>query len=350
MAAANLDAASVRTAELRALDAAAPIGGNRILATTLGRAQAAAGLARQRSDANVCCWFLDDYQRQLAQAAWPVETNLALVCQADSPETAADLAVIPVSRRGEAEFTRDVLQAACQRLEVGGTLVAAVDHPRDRWLGAQLGELFAKVAITSSRDATVYLARKRESPRRVRNFSCQFAFRDRLSLVHAVSRPGVFAHRRIDPGARQLINAAEVSPRMRVLDIGCGAGAVSLALAARDPTVAVHAIDSNARAIQCTLEGARLNALAGVTVELNASGTSREDCSFDLALANPPYYSDFRIARLFVDTAHRALRSGGRLILVTKRPAWYEAELAAQWRQVEIRISKAYHIVTAIRP
>src|SRR5215213_9425715 len=135
----------IRLAEERALAAALEVGGDRILCTTLGRAQAAAELARGRPTASVCCWFIDEYQRQLAVAAHGAGvTSLSLVCQADPPEAAVNLAVIPLSMRGEAEFTRDVLQAACMRLEIGGALVAAVDNPRDQWVREQLAELSAK--------------------------------------------------------------------------------------------------------------------------------------------------------------------------------------------------------------
>jgi len=42
--------------------------------------------------------------------------------------------------------------------------------------------------------------------------------------------------------------------------------------------------------------------------------------SFDLALANPPYYSDHRITEHFARAALRLLAPGGELCLVTKAP------------------------------
>ncbi len=322
-----------------------------MLCTTLGRAQAAAELARSRPEAGVCCWFIDKHQQQLAVTAYvPGPDNLVLTCLADPPETAIDLAVIPLSMRGEAEFTREVLQAACQRLVIGGTLVAAVDNRKDQWVREQLAELFSKVTVQPHDDAIVYVARKTAELRKVRDFTCEFTYRDRERLIHAVSRPGVFAHRRVDPGARQLLAAAEVTAGMKVLDIGCGAGTVALALASRDPSIAVHAVDSNARAVACTLAAAAFNGLNNVTAELNATGDYRDAGKFDSALANPPYYADFHIAELFLDAAHRSLRPGGRVLVVTKHPQWYEEFMALAWSNFEHWPSKRYHLIAATRP
>jgi 16S rRNA G1207 methylase RsmC len=340
----------IRASEGRALEAAQQIDAERILCTTLGRAQAAISLANERPHAQVTCWFLDDYEHRLAAPNATAFANLSLSLSADVPDVSADLAVIPLAKNGEAELARDLLQSAWSVLDVSGSLVTAVDNPHDRWVREQLGAWFDRVRTTSHDDATVYVATKTAAPRKVKYFRCEFAFRDRGSLLRAVSRPGVFSHRRVDPGARQLLAAADPSPEARILDIGCGAGVVGLALAARDPSCAVLAVDSHTRAVQCTHAGAELNSLSNVSTLLNSSGDYGQPECFDLALLNPPYYADFAIAALFLTAAHRSLTRGGRVIAVTKRPDWYAAEMPAAWSGVEVRASKSYHIVTAITP
>jgi 16S rRNA (guanine1207-N2)-methyltransferase len=159
-------------------------------------------------------------------------------------------------------------------------------------------------------------------------------FRDRGRLLTARTRPGVFAHRRIDPAARHLLNAVDVAAKTRVLDVGCGSGCVALGIAARDPSVRVHAFDSAARAVGCTRWAAEHNGLTNLTVALEAEGHVPEPGTWDLALANPPYYSDFRLAELFVESARLALIPGGTLLVVTKQPTWYVEQLPQMWTNV----------------
>jgi len=345
-----------RPAEARALAAAVELLAtrrdvSRVLCTTAGRAQGAVGVAQTQPAADVSCWFFDLFPYQLATAAiGSTAPNLMLACQADVPPGPFQLALIPLSKAGEAELARDQLQAAALALDIGGTLIAAVDNPRDQWLREQLADLFPKVTVQPHDDATVYMARKQAEVRKVRDFRCEFTFRDRGRLLQAVSRPGVFSHRRLDAGARQLIDAAEVEPGMRVLDIGCGAGTVALALAARDSSISVHAVDSNARAVESALAGAALNGLTNVTAELSCDGNNSGAGEYDLVVANPPYYADNRIAELFVNAAHRSLRPGGRLLVVAKRADWYAATMPDAWNEVEHRPSKNYAIISAIRP
>jgi 16S rRNA G1207 methylase RsmC len=335
-----------RPAEQRALEIARTLFGERILCTTMGRAQAAATLAAERQTASVVCWFLDQHQQLLATVDCDV-ANLALVCEPDFPDEEFDLAVLPFSMHGEAELTRELLQTATDRLKLGGKLVVSTDNPRDEWLRELLSASFKKVTKHSFDDAVVYVVTKQEPLKKLKDYRAEFVFRDGPNLIQAVSRPGVFSHRHIDPGARHLLEAANVGAGMRVLDIGCGAGTVALGIAMRDATVQVLAVDSNARAVECVQIGAELNGLTNITAELNASGEYANAGTFDLALANPPYFADYEIAQRFVDAARRSLKSGGHLLVVTKTPNWSEGYLAAEWYDVQATPSKRYFVVGA---
>jgi 16S rRNA (guanine1207-N2)-methyltransferase len=343
-----------RPAEAHALEIARGLPGERIICTTVGRAQAARALAAERPNAGVTAWFLDRYRHDLAVAAWAEPpSGLAAACVADMPPGPYDLAVVPLSKDGEAELSREMIQAAVQQLAIGGHLVTAIDNAKDKWLHEQLTETGETVRVRPAAgpkpETIAYIVQKTREPQKLRDFSCEFAFRDRDRLLKAVSRPGVFAHRRIDPGARHLLNAVDVAPELRVLDIGCGSGCVAIGIAARDPSVHVHAFDSSARAVECARRGAALNELGNVTVALEAAGDVPEPGTWDLALANPPYYADFRIAELFVESARRALAPGGTLLVVTKQPSWYVEHMPAQWRDVAQEFVKNYHIIEAVK-
>ena len=348
-----------RPAEAHALAVARTLPGERIVCTTAGRGQAAHALAVERPAARVTAWFLDLHPCTAARGAWaPAPPNLTAECVADMPSGPYDLAVVPLAKDGEAELSRDLLQAALVNLAVGGQLVAAIDNPRDKWLREQLAETGETVRVrpaegadTRAKSGTIaYVVQKTRELSKVRDFTCEVVFRDRDRLLTAFTRPGVFAHRRIDPGARHLLGAVDVAPETRVLDIGCGSGCVALGIAVRDASVRVHAFDSAARAVDCTRRGVERNGLANVTVALEAEGRVPEPGSWDLALANPPYYSDFRLAELFVESARLALAPGGTLLVVTKQPTWYVDNLPRMWTNVAREEVKGYHLVEAVRP
>jgi 16S rRNA (guanine1207-N2)-methyltransferase len=112
--------------------------------------------------------------------------------------------------------------------------------------------------------------------------------------------------------------------------------------------VSVTAIDANPRAVECTRRGAELNGLRNITTLLNADAECDVPGSYDLVLANPPYYSHFRIGELFVRGANRALRPGGVLQLVTKQPDPYLALVRSGFRDPTVTTVRQYQIVRAV--
>jgi 16S rRNA (guanine1207-N2)-methyltransferase len=142
----------------------------------------------------------------------------------------------------------------------------------------------------------------------------------------------------------------QIQPGMRVLDLGCGSGAVGIAAALRAGDAQVQATDSNPRAIEATQWSADRNGVADrVTAVLDCDGSSVVPGSFDLVLANPPYYSNFRLAKLFLEIAAKALRPEGELLVVTKSPQWYMTELAAAFAEPVALQSGGYAVVRAMR-
>jgi len=329
------------------------VAGGRVLTLSVGRGQLAGAAAERFPEAQVSCWFLDLYRAELAAAElptlYPNLPNLQLVCDADLPEGPFEAALLPLSAHGEAELTRELMQQAHERLEVGGLLAASTDNVRDTWLHAEMRKLFARVERCEGAGAVAYLAHKTGPLKKVKDFGCEVVFRDESRLLRAYTRPGVFAHRRVDPGARRLLEAMDVRSGDRVLDLGCGSGVVALAAAARSD-VEVRAVDTNARAIQCTEIGAAWNELENVVAELTMSDQFDGEQRYQLVLANPPYYSHFRIAQSFLEAADRSLAPGGRLIVVTKSPEWYLEEAPQWFDDVHAEPVKGYAIVTARAP
>jgi len=344
-----------RPSEQILIDVLGEVPPGRILCTSLGRGQFASAAARSNANSSVCCLFLDLHaleQTRLQLADAPV--NLRLECAADFPEGPFDAVALPISTAGEAELVRDWLQAGHQRLREGGTLLAATDNPDDTWLHGEMRKLFAKVTRRAGEQGTLYKAIKTGPLKKLKDFECQFAFRDEGRLIQAISRPGVFSHRQVDGGARALLRATVIEAGQQVLELGCGSGVVSLAAALRAPDVHVLAIDSNPRAVECTARGAQLNGLTNLEVRLGTAESHKEyeapNEAFDLVLANPPYYSNFRIAEIFAQSAARALNGTGTALFVTKRTDWYAENLPRWFAQISTESVGNYSIVRAGGP
>ena len=344
------------------------------LCTTRARGQLAGLIAARWPESRVVCHTLDAYHAQETVAVQGSHGGrLGTVCTPDfplSPEDSAggestgvsdseeagyDLAALPTTAGGESELTRELLREAHNRLRVGGRLLVSVDNPKDSWTHDRMRELFPKVTVIPDENptggkprGTVYGGTKDGPLPKQKDYACEFAFRDRGTLLKAISRPGVFSHRRIDPGGRALVDATEVAAGARVLDLGCGSGVVSLAAAARGDGVTVHGVDSNPRAVECTLRGAELNGLSdrvAATLTADALPPAETFGTFDLAVGNPPYFSHHRIAGLFLAAADAALKPGGQVLMVTKQPGWFVEAMAERFAAVESEEVRRYHVV-----
>lgn len=340
----------VRPQEQQLIARAGELPSGRVLCTTAGRGQLAAALAALgRRD--VTCWMLDLYLAHEAQREMgSLAANLHFACEADPPLGEYAATALCFSRRSNAELARETLQAAHARLAIGGRLAAAIDNSDDQWLHSQLRDMFDKVTRQPERGAVVYLATKARPLKKLKDYACEVAFRDGERLVHLRTRPGIFSHRKVDGGARALVKAMQIEPGKIVLDLGCGSGAVGIAAALRSDIVRVHAIDANPRAIEAVRWAKERNELGNrVTAVLDCDGSSIQPGLFDLVLANPPYYSNFRIAVLFLSIAHRALQPDGQLLVVTKAPQWFVENMSDSFGHVEVITAGQYYVVSARR-
>jgi 16S rRNA G1207 methylase RsmC len=317
------------------------------LCTSLGRGQFAAHLAEHSPQARVVCNFIDLYAASESRDFHgKTRPNLTITCEPDLSGGVYDLCALPVSRGGEAELTREMLQRLHQNLRDGGTFLASSDNWKDTWLRDELTAIFSTVEKHPCRGGVVYAAKKKGELKRVRDFSAEFAFRDEGRLIKAFSRPGVFSHRKLDLGARALLEVVKIQAGDRMLDIGCGSGVVGLAAAQRAENVSVLAIDSNCRAVECSRRGAELNGLTAYEARLEANGQIDSPGQFDVAVGNPPYYSQYKIANLFLMAAHAALKPGGRVYMVTKHADWFDARMRQLFDGIELVPSREYIVVT----
>ena len=166
------------------------------------------------------------------------------------------------------------------------------------------------------------------------------------------TRAGVFSSDHFDGGSRLLADTVGCISGGRILDVGCGSGAIALTIASGDPSAVVTGVDVNALAVEC----ARLNALANgmasrTIVHCSSLYEVIGDDRFDLIVSNPPFHEGNAVARPLIEGACEHLLPGGRLMLVVMRKEPYVKALNGFFDRVGLVASSGpYTVIDASRP
>ena len=129
---------------------------------------------------------------------------------------------------------------------------------------------------------------------------------------------GVFAGRGVDAGTRLLIETMRVGRGDRVLDLGCGYGAIGLVAARLAPRGGAWLVDANHRAAALARANAADNNVTNVRVLVGDGAGAIGDASVDVVVTNPPIRAGRRVVAAFVDDAWRVLTPVGRFYLVAR--------------------------------
>lgn len=148
-----------------------------------------------------------------------------------------------------------------------------------------------------------------------------------------------------DRGTKAMLRHACITPDDRVLDLGCGWGYVS-AYACAAGAARVDACDLDPQAAAAARENLERTGFRVRVIESDGLDAV-EACDYTLILSNPPYQSDFSVAKKFIAQGWAHLEMGGRLIMVTKRREWYKNRLIAVFGGVKIEEDDGYYIFIA---
>ena len=180
----------------------------------------------------------------------------------------------------------------------------------------------------------------------------RFLYQGQL-LIFEVDR-GVFAFHGLDPGTALLIEALRPRSKDRILDLGCGWGAVGIAAAKAAPEGRVVLTDVNHRATQLARNNLRRNRLSNAEVRAGSMfdpiGTER----FDVIATNPPYHVGREHIVEMLEQVPRHLMPGGVLLMVGKGSQgirYYQSWMTDHWKtQVDVIARRSGYRVLSARP
>ena len=319
----------------------------------------AADLTPDLLEGDVTCHVLDIYHRHAIEKVH----HAKVVCSAHLPEGPWDLIRFKTGPKVHSgELSLDLLQE-CHRF------------------GCKVEVDF----VGKERDRNDLLNKIKDDPKRVRSFKAEWpASVPGGEKLMFTSYPGCFCHRRLDEGglalaevvSREILKSTEAcacgdlssehrdigaSDHLRnlsILDMGCGCGLVGFLIANRLSRLSnpqtfklsnVVLVDSHARAAEAATENA---AKFGIPAEviLSDEGTpTRMDGTFDVFVGNPPYYSDYRIAEVFLETAKRALKPGGVCYTVVKNAAGLKPVQERFFKTAEVIGRRGYSVLKSTK-
>jgi 16S rRNA (guanine1207-N2)-methyltransferase len=135
----------------------------------------------------------------------------------------------------------------------------------------------------------------------------------------------------------------------KVLDLGCGYGTMGIYAAKLLGAERVHMIDNDPVAIRCAEYNAQVNGVAGARAQLSDGFRDFRVAGFTKILCNPPYHTDFSVAKHFIEKGFNRLLLGGAMWLVTKREQWYRNKLSAVFGGVRVAQCDSYFTFEAIK-
>lgn len=147
----------------------------------------------------------------------------------------------------------------------------------------------------------------------------------------------LFSPRGADMGTLFMLEHVTFEKEDIVLDLGCGTGIVSLCacVSGVEPqNITLTDIDRNA--VDCSKKNMESNGFKGATYVCGNALSEVTTSGFTKILSNPPYHTDFAVAKEFITKGFNRLKIGGKLYMVTKRKDWYKNKIISVFGGVRI--------------
>ncbi|MCW4044182.1 MAG: methyltransferase [Candidatus Bathyarchaeota archaeon] len=128
----------------------------------------------------------------------------------------------------------------------------------------------------------------------------------------------VFSKKRVDTGTRLLIENMILPETGRILDIGCGYGAVGIVAAAFKPQLHVVMTDVNTRAVELADHNIRKNRTPNAEARSGYLYEPVKDLTFNCVLSNPPVSAGMQTVKAIITEAPKAMADQATLQMVVR--------------------------------
>lgn len=133
-----------------------------------------------------------------------------------------------------------------------------------------------------------------------------------------VTASSVFSKKQVDAGTKLLIASMILPTHGRVLDVGCGYGAVGITAASFNPTLQVLLTDVNMRAVRLAQENIERNKVRNAEVRWGYLYEPVEGLTFNCVLSNPPISAGMAIVKTIITEAPKVMFKKATLQMVVK--------------------------------
>jgi predicted RNA methylase len=289
----------------------------------------AADLTKELLAGDVLCHTLDIYH---AHAIEKIHPGAKTVCSAHLPKAQWDEVFF---RTGPKLMSGELSLDLMQEIHLLSPRVFKLDY------------------VGRERDRNALVDKIKNDPNRVRDFSAVWpASVPGGEKLMFTSFPGCFCHRRLDDGGLALAEVvskelAGNSAPLKLIDMGCGCGLVGFLIANSCKGVELMMIDSHSRAVEAAELNSRNFSIPAkvILADDGIASIAEAKGAFDVFVGNPPYYSDYRIAEVFLETAREALKPGGVCYTVVKNDAGLKPVQERYFPKVEVIRRRGYCVL-----
>ncbi|MCD6547421.1 MAG: class I SAM-dependent methyltransferase [Nanoarchaeota archaeon] len=137
--------------------------------------------------------------------------------------------------------------------------------------------------------------------------------------VEFITASGIFSPRKLDMGTLTLIKFMRLKKNAKVLDLGCGYGAIGIYAAIFCPSCKIVMTDINERAVKCAKQNIKLNNIKNAVAKQSHFFSALKNEFFDIILLNPPQTAGLDVCFRMIEESFEHLNKGGSLQLVARK-------------------------------